>query len=199
MQTRSCPAEPKSPICARRQVSRRTRRSCYWSRARDLGAPPSRMLRLTMFRHTPSVSWISLRALLVTSSLMMVVLTTSEVEAEGTTLNIPIGKVRSGNGALYIGVYTRNNWLRPGGHTTYQKVRAHAGTVRVTFEGLKPGRYGVAAFHDENSNGKVDFNFIGLPSEGYGFSRTTPFGKPSFDDTAFELHDRRDMPIRLKY
>jgi uncharacterized protein (DUF2141 family) len=122
-----------------------------------------------------------------------------QAEAEGTVLRVPVSKLRSAKGALYVGVYNRNGWLRAGKHTTYQKVKAVKGTIRVTFEGLRPGRYAVAAFHDENGNGKVDFNFLGFPSEGYGFSRTTPFGKPSFDDTAFELKDQRDMPIHLKY
>ena len=126
-------------------------------------------------------------------------LSSAEADADGTTLVVPISKVRSGKGALYVGVYARGGWLRPGMHLTYRKVRAARGTINVTFEGLKPGRYAVAAFHDENGNGKVDFNFLGLPSEGYGFSRTTPLGKPSFDDTAFELKNQREMPIRLKY
>ncbi|MBI2231453.1 MAG: DUF2141 domain-containing protein [Deltaproteobacteria bacterium] len=32
------------------------------------------------------------------------------------------------------------------------------------------GDYGVAAFHDEKSNGKMDKNFVGMPLEPYGFS-----------------------------
>jgi len=159
------------------------------------------MLGLNMAPRASFSRWITQRALLVVMALVAVALAPSDVvaEAPGTVLKVPIGRVRSGGGVLYVGVYSRYNWLKPGRHTTYQKVRAVQGTIRVTFEGLKPGRYAVAAFHDENANGKVDLNFLGLPCEGYGFSRTTPFGKPSFDDTAFELRDRREMPIRLKY
>lgn len=140
-----------------------------------------------------------MRALLGLGLIAGLSVSPSDADADGTVLRVPISKVRSGNGALYVGVYNRNGWLRPGKHLTYQKVRATKGTIRVTFEGLRPGRYAVAAFHDENGNGKVDFNFLGFPSEGYGFSRTTPFGKPSFDDTAFDLANQREMPIRLKY
>jgi uncharacterized protein (DUF2141 family) len=32
------------------------------------------------------------------------------------------------------------------------------------------GDYGIAAFHDENSNGKMDKNLLGIPKETYGFS-----------------------------
>lgn len=116
-----------------------------------------------------------------------------------TEIRVAIAPVKSASGFLYVGVFKRENWLKPARVTSYQKVPARRGTVYVNFHGLNPGRYGVAAYHDENSNGKVDFNFVGLPAEGYGFSKTTPFGKPSFDDTAFDLRDRTLQPVRLKY
>jgi uncharacterized protein (DUF2141 family) len=34
------------------------------------------------------------------------------------------------------------------------------------FLGIEPGTYGVSVFHDENSNGKFDMNFLGIPREG---------------------------------
>ena len=33
---------------------------------------------------------------------------------------------------------------------------------------LPPGNYAAAVVHDENGNGKLDTNFIGIPVEGYG-------------------------------
>jgi uncharacterized protein (DUF2141 family) len=35
---------------------------------------------------------------------------------------------------------------------------------------LPAGDYGIAAIHDENSNHKLDRNFIGVPKEGFGFA-----------------------------
>lgn len=59
----------------------------------------------------------------------------------------------------------------------------------VRFEGLKPGTYAVAVLHDENSNDKMDFNLVGMPLEGFGFSNdaTVWFGPPSYDSAAFRL------------
>lgn len=36
------------------------------------------------------------------------------------------------------------------------------------FSGIAPGTYAVSVFHDENSNGKLDTNFMGIPREGVG-------------------------------
>ena len=41
---------------------------------------------------------------------------------------------------------------------------------------LPPGNYGVAAIHDENSNHKLDRNFLGIPKEGFGFANNPHVG-----------------------
>lgn len=41
--------------------------------------------------------------------------------------------------------------------------------ARLTFQ-VPPGRYAVVVLHDENSNMKLDRNFFGIPTEGFGFS-----------------------------
>ncbi len=41
--------------------------------------------------------------------------------------------------------------------------------------------------HDENGNGKMDTNWLGMPAEGYGATRDPrgSFGPPKFKDAAF--------------
>ena len=55
------------------------------------------------------------------------------------------------------------------------------------FAGVAPGTYGVSVIHDENSNGKLDTNFMGLPKEGVGSSNNVRphFGPPKFAAAAF--------------
>jgi uncharacterized protein (DUF2141 family) len=57
-----------------------------------------------------------------------------------------------------------------------------------SFGGLAPGKYALVAFHDENSNGKFDRNWFGLPKEGYTFSNNVRpvFSPPSFKAAAFD-------------
>lgn len=52
------------------------------------------------------------------------------------------------------------------------------------------GEYAVAVYHDKNKNGELDKNFLGIPTEAYGFSndaRGTRLGAPSFEDTRISL------------
>ena len=42
--------------------------------------------------------------------------------------------------------------------------------------------------HDENGNGKLDSNLIGMPVEGYGFSNNPRvMRKPTWDETRFDV------------
>ena len=66
---------------------------------------------------------------------------------------------------------------------------ASAAGVTVLFSGLAEGDYAISAYHDENGNGKLDANLVGLPIERYGFSRDAAgnMGPPSFDDAKVSL------------
>jgi uncharacterized protein (DUF2141 family) len=67
-----------------------------------------------------------------------------------------------------------------------------------SFGGLAPGKYALVAFHDENSNGKFDRNWFGLPKEGYTFSNNVRpvFSPPSFKAAAFD-HGGGDQWLTL--
>lgn len=61
-------------------------------------------------------------------------------------------------------------------------------TQTFTFRDVAPGRYAVMVTHDENGNGKLDTNMIGMPVEGYGFSNNPRvMRRPTFDEAAFEV------------
>lgn len=53
------------------------------------------------------------------------------------------------------------------------------------------GQYALLVYHDENGNGQLDRNFIGIPKEPIGLSNGyRPKGPPSFSKAAFHLtHD----------
>jgi uncharacterized protein (DUF2141 family) len=78
-------------------------------------------------------------------------------------------------------------------------VPAAVGEVSYTFKDLKPGTYAVGIFQDENSNGKLDSNFLGIPKEGFGFSNNPKLmRKPTFDEAHFTLGaDNTSIVIHL--
>lgn len=65
----------------------------------------------------------------------------------------------------------------------------NANTMEFSFKGLGSGVYAVSIYQDENDNGKLDANFMGIPSEPYAFSNNAKgmFGPPSFEDCKVEV------------
>lgn len=59
----------------------------------------------------------------------------------------------------------------------------------IEISGLAPGRYGIMAFHDKNSDGRLNTLPIGLPTEPYGFSNNARgrFGPPNWRAASFEV------------
>ena len=54
---------------------------------------------------------------------------------------------------------------------------------------LPAGDYAFAVFHDANSNGKLDKNMLGMPTEDYAFSNNAlgKMGPPSFEQARISL------------
>ena len=71
--------------------------------------------------------------------------------------------------------------------------------ARCDFADIAPGAYALAVIHDENMNGKLDTNWLGAPTEGYGFSNDPKalFSAPSFSAARFAYDGR--LTISLHY
>ena len=84
-------------------------------------------------------------------------------------------------------------------HTSSEIAQAHA---FCEFPGIASGTYAVSVFHDENSNGKMDTNLMGIPREGVGASNDAKghFGPPKFEAAAFRFSGgRQDLKITIYY
>lgn len=64
-------------------------------------------------------------------------------------------------------------------------------------KGLPYGKYAIAVYHDENENGELDTNILGIPKEAYGFSNGAKgrFGPASWKDAAFEVNESSQKEI----
>jgi uncharacterized protein (DUF2141 family) len=72
---------------------------------------------------------------------------------------------------------------------------------KMTFAALPTGDYAIAVIHDENDNHKLD-TLLGIPREGFGFSRNPAigFGPPRFAAARFALASGADaQQVRMKY
>ena len=74
--------------------------------------------------------------------------------------------------------------------------------ARCGFSDIPPGTYALGVIHDENMNGKLDTNRLGIPVEGYGFSNGARalLGAPSFAAASFQYDGQGlELTINLHY
>jgi uncharacterized protein (DUF2141 family) len=71
------------------------------------------------------------------------------------------------------------------------------------FTGVPAGTYAVTVLDDTNMNGKMDFNLLGMPTKGYGFSNDAKatLSPPAFRAASFSYSGAGslDVPINIVY
>ena len=121
----------------------------------------------------------------------------------GVPLTIRVSELKNSRGRVAIALFASADDFPDQKKALAGKLtRIENGRAAVTFSDVRPGVYAVAVLHDENENDKMDFNFLGMPLEGYGFSNdaAATFGPPSFEAAAFKLSPRASfIPIKIRY
>ena len=82
--------------------------------------------------------------------------------------------------------------------TNIMVIKVRDKQARCDFLDIPPGTYALVVVHDENMNSKLDTNWLGVPTEGYGFSNDAKamLGAPSFSAASFP-YDGQDMELTI--
>ena len=117
-------------------------------------------------------------------------------------LAITITGVKSTDGKIQIGLYNKKeSFPHVDGQYKLFYVDANGFSGIYTFKDLPYGEYAVAIFHDKNSDKICNTNFLGIPKEGYGFSKNFKprLSSPSFNDCKIDLNSNLSITINLIY
>jgi uncharacterized protein (DUF2141 family) len=97
-------------------------------------------------------------------------------------IEVTVKNIQAQKGSIRVGLFTsEDNFLKKA--VDGKIVKVSGGEAKVVFENLKDGEYAVSVIHDENDNGELDKNGVGIPKEGFAFGNNAMgmFGPPSFD------------------
>jgi len=116
-------------------------------------------------------------------------------------LEITVKNIKNDKGNVRVGIFTnKESFLKD---VAYGKVvKAGKGELKVIFDDLPPGKYAVSVIHDENENGELDSNMIGIPKEGFGFANDAmgTFGPPGFEKASITVETQKvSINITVKY
>jgi len=124
--------------------------------------------------------------------------------ALASKITVTIDGLHSDKGQVTVGLYSRAEGFPDGDYADkWIRVPALTTPITVVFDDLRPGRYAVGAYHDENGNGKLDTNFIGWPEEGYALSndiRLSILHRPHFAESSFLVEgDGTSVTLHIGY
>jgi uncharacterized protein (DUF2141 family) len=123
--------------------------------------------------------------------------------ASAGELAVTVSDIKNNTGWVLAAVYdSEASFLKPPLARVSVKFKAAPGKITFALPDLPPGQYAVAAFHDENDNGKLDRNSLGVPTEGFGFSNDArgTGGPPAFAAAAVTVGDgNKAIKIPLDY
>ncbi|MDN4055543.1 DUF2141 domain-containing protein [Massilia sp. YIM B02763] len=135
---------------------------------------------------------------LPTSSLIFSLLALAGA-AHAATVEIHVTGVAAGKGKVNVAVCDKERFLKQCAYSGSMPARDGDNVIRVA--GVPAGTWAVLAYQDENENGELDRNFVGIPKENYGFSREArgKFGPPDFGDAAIEVGSETTVAaVRLR-
>lgn len=153
------------------------------------------MLRNSITSRDGSSSIIRFLGCLFVGILMSVQLSSQGVEVRVTN-------IRNVKGQLYVAFFQCDSSFSaevPVWKKLYNKSAIKDKTFSFNVP-LPPGRYGLTLLDDENGDGKMNYNLIGLPKEGFGFSNYKHKGirKPKFKQFSFDVEPNQKVAVTVE-
>lgn len=135
---------------------------------------------------------------IIVSFAFFTIATITSFAQETFNLTVNISGLSSDKGQVLVGLYdNESDFLKKQLKGEIVKVKDNK-TVAI-FKNVPKGEYAVSFVHDENSNNKMDTNFVGIPKEDYGCSNNAKgfMGPPKYKDAKFNLTEDKVIEIKI--
>jgi uncharacterized protein (DUF2141 family) len=149
----------------------------------------------------PTNRGILFLALLVLGTLLPI--TPTRAAGGRATLTLQLLGLRSSSGVVLVTLYASADGFPTKPDKAVKRGRSPIknGQAVITIRDIAPGTYAVSAIHDENGNGKLETNWLGIPKEGTAASNNAKgkLGPPSFKAASFRIQGDTRQTIRMSY
>lgn len=121
------------------------------------------------------------------------------------SLDVHVKGIRSTTGQLCVAIFADEAGFKsekPVWEMKYPKDTIRKGEFKLNIP-IAAGKYGLSVLDDENGNGRMNYNILGIPQEGFGFSNYFHQGikVPSFNQFSFflEKDEVSEIKVIMKY
>jgi len=127
----------------------------------------------------------------------------NDTNSQKGNLHIQLKNIRNNDGVIYVFLYNYENQYPKSPHRYYKvsKSKVADGKLKVKVAGIDFNtRYAITLIDDENNNEDLD-RFLGLPTEGFGFSNNVRplISLPKYNDLLFSFLTEKTININLQY
>lgn len=118
-------------------------------------------------------------------------------------VNFSIRNIRNSKGVLRLALFNTQESFeseKPFKSITIPKDKIENGMLQLSVD-LPDGNYGITVLDDENNNAKMDYNLVGMPKEGFGFSNYyhSGFSKPGLSKFTIVVKDGVMIQCKMRY
>ena len=118
-------------------------------------------------------------------------------------LTVKVTGIRNSDGHFMVSLWDKSDGFPDDKFTQkliYKEVKSP--TFSFTIKGLPYGNYALAALHDEDKNGEMEYNWVGMPKEGFAFSRNynVTIRAPKWEESVFKLESpKKEIQMKMQY
>lgn len=121
--------------------------------------------------------------------------------AQKYVLTLKVADIRVLQGELQVGLFnTEDAFLEIGAEFLVAKVKVDSTTTQLRFADVPRGKYAISLYQDIDSNGEINKNFIGIPTEPYGISNDAwrMLAAPRWKEASFIVDSDKEITINLR-
>jgi len=123
------------------------------------------------------------------------------LSSAGADLVINVSGFKNQRGLVQVALWNQSQGFPENYEAAYDLLTVNFSELsNIQFRGIPAGNYGVAIYHDENSDYELNTSIFGRPKEGFAFSNDPKitFGPPKFEEVVFKLEGVKEKVINLR-
>lgn len=119
-------------------------------------------------------------------------------------LTLKVTGFKNHDGQIAVALYNNENQYTDNPYKSYSEVKSKISndTLSILMPNLTPGLYAISFLDDENANNEMDYSFIGIPQEGFGFANDAKPGflsPPDYTDCQFNVQKDTTINATVQY
>ena len=144
-----------------------------------------------------------LKSLAIKTSVVFGFLLMTSFTQNSCDLTVKVTNLKNDKGHFLVSLWDKSSGFPDDGfmkELIYKEVKSPS--FIITIKNLPYGDYALAALHDENEDGEMEYSWVGMPQEGFAFSRNynVTIRAPKWEESVIKLNSPvKEIEMKMQY